>query len=172
MIHTELAFHPIQPMKMKTYLSVILAAVALAGAMPTIAQTTNIILQTDYDGDAEEGNFNYAYGYCVAGSSAGSVGANSTGGVISGAGVDGTLANSITPNYTFLPSDPNWTNPALSYVYALVGNGIHIFGAHYISDHAYFRDRFADIDRGYPSSGADAGADQYRRLHFKGAIHG
>ncbi|HEY3916112.1 MAG TPA: hypothetical protein VGN61_16625 [Verrucomicrobiae bacterium] len=113
---------------MKTYLSVILAAVALAGAMPAMAQTTNIILQTDYDGDAGEGNFNDAYGYCVAGSSAGTVGANSTGGVISGAGVGGTFANSITPNYTFLPSDPNWTNPALSYVYALVGNGTAFSG--------------------------------------------
>ena len=87
------------------------------------AQTTNIILQTDFDGDAGEGNLDNNYGYCVAGSSSGSVIAGSSGGITAGAGVGGTAANSISPDYTFLPTDPNWTNPANTFVFAVVGNG-------------------------------------------------
>jgi hypothetical protein len=102
----------------------LLAALGVASLMSTAgAQTTNIILQTDFDGDAGEGNFSNDYGYCVAGSSAGSVLAGYTGGITAGVGVGGTYANSISPDYTLLPSDPNWTNPSLAYVYAVVGNG-------------------------------------------------
>src|SRR5580692_8862363 len=78
------------------------------------AQTTNIILQTDFDGDTNEGNFNNDYGYCVAGSSAGSALAGYSGGITAGAGVGGTSAAAYTADYTLLPTDPNWTNPSLS----------------------------------------------------------
>ena len=102
----------------------LLITIGIAGMVSTAtAQTTNIILQTDFDGDAGEGNFNNDYGYCVAGSSAGSALAGYSGGILAGTGVGGTYANSISPDYTLLPSDPNWTNPSLAYVYAVVGNG-------------------------------------------------
>jgi hypothetical protein len=117
---------------MKTNLSKInrlLPVLCLAWLTSTAgAQTTNIILQTDFDGDAGEGNFNSNYGYCVAGSSAGSVAANYSGGITAGVGVGGTTANLISPDYTQLPSDPNWTSSSLSYVYAVAGNGTQ-FGA-------------------------------------------
>jgi hypothetical protein len=105
-------------------ISRLLVVLGVASLMSTaVAQTTNIILQTDFDGDAGEGNFINNYGYCVAGSSAGSVLAGYSGGITPGVGVGGSLANSISPDYTLLPSDPNWTSPSLSYVYAVVGNG-------------------------------------------------
>lgn len=88
-----------------------------------IAQTTNVILETDFDGDAGEGNFNNDYGYCVAGTSTGSSLVGESGGILAGVGTDGTLANSITANYTLLPSDPAWTNSANTYNYAVLGNG-------------------------------------------------
>ncbi len=107
----------------------LLIVFGIAGAVSAAtAQTTNIILQTDFDGDAGEGNFNNDYGYCVAGSSAGSVLAGYSGGLAAGAGVGGTFANSISPDYTLLPSDPNWTSPSLAYVYAVVGNGTQFGG--------------------------------------------
>ena len=107
----------------------LLIVFGIAGAVfAATAQTTNIILQTDFDGDAGEGNFNNDYGYCVAGSSAGSVLAGYSGGLTAGAGVGGTFANSISPDYTLLPSDPNWTSPSLAYVYAVVGNGTQFGG--------------------------------------------
>ena len=69
----------------------LLAVLGIAGAVSAAtAQTTNIILQTDFDGDAGEGNLNNDYGYCVAGSSAGSALAGYTGGITAGAGVGGT----------------------------------------------------------------------------------
>ncbi|HMD55384.1 MAG TPA: hypothetical protein VKJ65_12610, partial [Phycisphaerae bacterium] len=102
----------------------LLAVLGVASLISTAsAQTTNIILQTDFDNDAGEGNFNNDYGYCVAGSSAGSALAGYSGGITAGVGVGGTSANSISPDYTLLPTDPNWTNPSLTYVYAVVGNG-------------------------------------------------
>jgi hypothetical protein len=97
-------------------------------ASAATAQTTNIILQTDFDGDTNEGNFNNDYGYCVAGSSAGAVLAGYSGGILAGTGLGGTSANSISPDYTLLPSDPNWTNASLSYVYAVVANGTQFGG--------------------------------------------
>jgi hypothetical protein len=87
------------------------------------AQTTNVILETDFDGDSGEGNFNNDYGYCVAGSSTGTSLAGYSGGITPDAGVNGTSANSISPNYAFLPTDPAWTNSANTYNYAVVGNG-------------------------------------------------
>ena len=108
-------------MKTIKQLLVIFGIAVMASA--ATAQTTNIILQTDFEGDEGEGNFNNDYGYCVAGSSAGSVLAGYNGGVLDGIGVDGGYANGISPDYTLLPSDPNWTSPSLSYVYAVVGNG-------------------------------------------------
>jgi len=101
-----------------------LVAFGILGVVSAVtAQTTNIILQTDFDYDAGEGNFNNDYGYCVAGSSAGAALAGYSGGITAGVGVGGTYANSISPDYTLLPNDPNWTNASLSYVYAVVGNG-------------------------------------------------
>lgn len=108
-------------MKSIKQLLIILGITGMVSA--ATAQVTNIILQTDFDGDTNEGNFNNDYGYCVAGSSAGSVLAGYSGGLTSGAGVGGTVANSILPDYTLLPSDPNWTSASLSYVYAVVANG-------------------------------------------------
>ena len=114
------------PMKPIKQLSIILG---LAGMVSMAAgQTTNIILQTDFDSDAGEGNFNNDYGYAFAGSSAGSAAAGFSGGITGGAGVGGTVANSISPDYTFLPSDPNWNSPSLAFVFAGVGNGTQFGG--------------------------------------------
>ena len=113
-------------MKPIAQLSVLFAIAGMAFTAP--GQTTNIILQTDFDGDAGQGNYSDSYGYCVAGSSAGSVLAGFNGGLTSGVGVDGSYANAISPDYTLLPSDPNWTSPSLGYVYALVGNGTQFGG--------------------------------------------
>lgn len=115
-------------MKLSKHLFAILG---LSGALTAAMgqTTTNVILQTDFDGDANEGNFSYAYGYCVAGSSAGSVSAAFTGGgVASGVGVDGSSASEVSPDYTLLPTDPNWNSPTLAYVYAVLGNGIGFNG--------------------------------------------
>src|SRR5271168_4199786 len=99
--------------KLNRLLSVLGIACLMSAAR---AQTTNVILQTDFDGDAGEGNLNSDYGYCVAGSSAGSVLAGYSGGITAGVGVGGTSGNSISPDYTLLPTDPNWNSPSLSYV--------------------------------------------------------
>ncbi|HXB59309.1 MAG TPA: hypothetical protein VNU95_07080 [Candidatus Acidoferrales bacterium] len=110
-------------------LNQLLALLSFAGIVSVAtAQTTNVIVETDFDGDAGQGNFNDDYGYCVAGSSTGTSLAGFSGGVTPGSGVSGTSANSISPNYTFLPSDPAWTNSANTYNYAVVGNGTQ-FGA-------------------------------------------
>jgi hypothetical protein len=107
----------------------LLIVFSIAGvASVATAQTTNIILQTDFDGDGGEGNLNNDYGYAYAGSSAGTALAGYSGALTAGAGVDGTVANSISPDYTLLPTDPNWNSPSLAYVYAGVGNGTQ-FGA-------------------------------------------
>jgi hypothetical protein len=92
------------------------------------AQTTNIILQTDFDDDAGEGNFYNDYGYCIAGSSTGTSAAGESGGITAGAGLGGTFANSVTADYTLLPMDPAWTNSANSYNYAVLGNGTQFGG--------------------------------------------
>ena len=92
------------------------------------AQTTNIILQTDFDDDAGQGNLSDDYGYCAAGSSAGMSLAGYDGGITAGAGVGGTYANSISPNYTLLPNDSNWTNALNNYNYANLGNGTKFGG--------------------------------------------
>jgi hypothetical protein len=110
-----------QPMKS---VKQILAILSLTGAVAAASgQTTNVILQTDFDGDAGQGNINYSYGYAVAGSSGGAVAASYSGGITAGVGVNGTSANAISPDYTQLPTDPNWNSPGLAYVYAVVGNG-------------------------------------------------
>ncbi|HTR42096.1 MAG TPA: hypothetical protein VMH87_10825 [Pseudomonadales bacterium] len=101
----------------------------LAGSVfGAAAQTTNLILETDFDGDAGEGNLNSNYGYCVAGSSTGTSLAGYSGGITPGVGVNATSANSISPNYVLLPYDIAWTNSANTYNYAVVGNGTQ-FGA-------------------------------------------
>ena len=92
------------------------------------AQFTHIILQTDFDGDDGEGNFNNNYGYACAGSSAGSVLTGCSGGITAGVGVGDTAANSISPDYTMLPADSNWNSPSLACVYAGVENGAQFGG--------------------------------------------
>jgi len=114
------------PMKSINFFSILLGIAGMVSV--ATGQTTNIVLQTDFDGDAGEGNFNVAYGYAYAGSSAGSVLAGYSGSVTQGAGVGGTSANAISPDYTLLPTDPNWNSASLAYVYAGVGNGTK-FGA-------------------------------------------
>lgn len=106
-----------------------LIIVGFAGVVSgATAQTTNTILETDFDGDAGEGNLNNDYGYCVAGSSSGTSLAGESGGITGGAGVGGSSANSITANYTLLPTDSAWTNSANSYNYAVLGNGTQFGG--------------------------------------------
>jgi hypothetical protein len=129
MIQPASTLNHLKSHNMKTITRAFVTALALIGTMSAAtAQTTNIILQTDYDGDAGEGNFSYSYGYCYAGASTGSSPTGYTAGVISGAGVNGTAASVVSPDYTLLPDDPNWTNPSDAYVYAGVGNGT-AFGA-------------------------------------------
>ena len=107
----------------------LLAVLGIAGVVSAAtAQTTNIILQTDFDGDSGQGNFSDSYGYVAAGSSAGTALAGYNGGIMAGTGVGGTTNNSISANYTLLPADPNWTNASLSYVYAVLGNGTQFGG--------------------------------------------
>jgi hypothetical protein len=102
----------------------LMVVLGVASLMSTAgAQTTNIILQTDFDGDAGEGNFNNNYGYCSAGSSAGASLAGNSESITAGVGVGGTYANSSSPNYTLLPSDSNWTNAMNQYNYAVLANG-------------------------------------------------
>lgn len=101
-------------------------ASAVSAAM---AQMTNVILQTDFDGDAGEGNFaNNNYGYVAVGSSsADAVGyhipAGYNEGIMGGLGVTNSVCNSATVDYTLLPSDPHWTTPTNTYVYAVLGQG-------------------------------------------------
>ena len=122
---TQCIFHIIT----MRFIKQLLITIGIAGmTSAATAQTTNIILQTDFDGDAGEGNFNNDYGYAYAGSSAGSVPAGYSGGLTAGAGVGGTVANSISPDYTLLPTSPNWTNASLAYVFAGVGNGTQFGG--------------------------------------------
>jgi len=108
---------------MKTIRHLIVTFLAVAGALSATAQTTNIILQTDFDNDAGEGTFEDDYGYTACGSSDGYVASGFSGGVTAGVGVDGTSASYISPDYTLLPGQENWTDPDNSYVYAVVGNG-------------------------------------------------
>jgi hypothetical protein len=113
---------------MKTIRHLISTFLAVAGALSATAQTTNIILETDFDGDAGEGNFANDYGYSFAGSSSGASPSGYSGGITAGVGVDGTSANYESPDFTALATDPNWTNSANTYNYAGVGNGTQ-FGA-------------------------------------------
>lgn len=94
----------------------ILGVVSTVGMLSVAsAQTTNVILQTDFDGDAGQGNYSYSYGYCVAGTSAGPAATGFAGGSIQpGIGVGGTSANYVSPDYTQLPTDPNWSNPNIT----------------------------------------------------------
>jgi hypothetical protein len=108
---------------MKAFQNAIVVAAIVGTLTSGSAQTTNVILQTDFDGDAGEGNYSFAYGYCVAGTSAGPSATGFTGGgVQAGIGVNGTSANYISPDYTQLPTDPNWTSPGITYAYAVVGD--------------------------------------------------
>jgi len=108
---------------------IFLSIAGMAGV--AAAQTTNIILQTDFDGDDGQGNFANNYGYTAAGTSLEdpntSVGVSEN--ITAGAGVTNSSANLASPDYTQLASDPNWTDvPSGGYAYAIVGNGTQ-FGA-------------------------------------------
>ena len=114
-------------MKSIHQLLVIIAIVAVASAAS--AQTTNIILQTDFDGGAGEGNFiSNNYGYVAVGSSSSAangatIPAGYTEGIVGGLGVTNSTCNSATVDYTLLPLDSYWTTPTNSYVYAVLGQG-------------------------------------------------
>jgi len=106
----------------------LLAILGIAGAVSAAtAQTTNIILQTDFDGDANQGNYNTYYGYTAAGygigASSGSCVAGNSFTLSGGTGVGGTTNLTSVADYSLLPFDPNWTNAADSYVYAVLGAG-------------------------------------------------
>ncbi len=106
------------------------AILVIASAVSTaMAQMTNIVLQTDFDSDAGEGNFaNNNYGYVAVGSSSADpiayhIPAGYTEGIVGGLGVTNSVCNSATVDYTLLPSDPHWTTPTNTYVYAVLGQG-------------------------------------------------
>ena len=113
----------------------LLAILGIAGAVSVAAaQTTNVILQTDFDGDAGEGNFaNGFYGYVAVGSSSAAannqtIPAGFTDGIVGGLGVSNSFCNSATVDYTLLPEDSYWTTSTNTYVYAVLGQGSD-FGA-------------------------------------------
>ena len=110
-------------MKTMTQLLAILGIASMVSA--ATAQTTNLILQTDFDGDAGQGNFANDYGYVAVGSSStpNPIPAGFGAAITPGIGVSGTAANSVSVDYTLLPLDPYWTTPTNTYVYAVLGNG-------------------------------------------------
>jgi hypothetical protein len=112
---------------MKTIKQILVSIGMLSMLSAATGQTTNIILQTDFDGGAGEGNYNNNYRYSYAGSSAGGVNVGYDGGITEGMGVGGTFANWVSPWYSLMPTDANWYSPSLAYVYAGVGCGT-LFG--------------------------------------------
>jgi hypothetical protein len=109
---------------MKTIQNAIVVAAIVGTLSAASAQTTNVILQTDFDGDAGQGNYTGGYAYCVAGTDAGNplpVSVNNLG-VTPGAGVGGSSAYEASPNYTDLATDPGWLN-AVEWDYAEVACG-------------------------------------------------
>ena len=108
-------------MKTKTCLLVTLLGILGMMSVAT-AQTTNIILGTDFDGF---GDYNYGYAFAYAGSELGktAVAPPNTYEVVSSAGVDNTAAARATVDYTGLATDPNYQN-ATSYTYA--GVALHL----------------------------------------------
>jgi hypothetical protein len=114
---------------MKIIQSAIVVAAIVGTLSAASAQTTNVILQTDFDGDAGQGNYTGGYAYCVAGTDAGNplpVSVNNLG-VTAGVGVGGSSAYEASPNYTDLATDPGWAN-ASAWDYAEVACGTD-FGA-------------------------------------------
>lgn len=102
-----------------------LAGVVFAASGQT---TTNVILQTDFDGDEGQGNLTGTSSWAGAGSEQGTALAGIyTQGLTTGIGVGGSSANEIAPDYTLLGSDPVWTT-ASTYVYAQAQCGGY-FGA-------------------------------------------
>ena len=148
----------------------LIMALAIAATVSTVtAQTTNIILQTDFDQDAGEGNFNSDYGYCVAGASSGSALTGDFSAITGGAGVDGTSANVLSPNYTLLPTDPNWSNPANTYVYAVAGDGTE-FGAPMTPDYANSKSQLVDPERRSSGFWLAHQPDHGRCHYFQGPV--
>jgi hypothetical protein len=87
-------------MKYITRLSVVIALAGVVFSAP--GQMTNVLLRTDFDGDAGQGNYTGGYSYCVAGTDAGNplpVGVNNIG-VTAGVGVGGSSAYEVSPDYT------------------------------------------------------------------------
>ena len=108
----------------------LLAIVGIAGTFSAAtAQMTNVILQTDFDSDAGEGNFaNGFYGYVAVGSSSAAannqtIPAGFTEGIIGGIGVSNSFCNSAAVDYTLLPEDSYWTTSTNTYGYAVLGQG-------------------------------------------------
>jgi hypothetical protein len=101
---------------MKVIQTAIVAA-ALAGMLSAAsAQTTNVILQTDFDGDAGMGNGGGCGGYAGFGSELGGEPLPYTAAVAPGIGVGGTSAAQIIGDFSDLATDPIWQD-AQDYVY-------------------------------------------------------
>lgn len=89
----------------------LLAIFAISSALFTaLGQTTNVILQTDFDGDAGQGNYVTSGSWVYAGTDAGSplpIFINYYG-VTNGLGVGGSSNYIASPDYTDLGTDPGW----------------------------------------------------------------
>jgi hypothetical protein len=105
-------------MKYITQLSIVFSIACVI--FSASGQTTNVILQTDFDGDAGMGNGGGCGGYAGAGS--GYNGGSSTpplpytAAVVAGIGVGGTSAAQIIGDFSDLATDPVWQD-AVGYVY-------------------------------------------------------
>ncbi len=101
---------------MKTKACLLVTLLGIVGMMSVAtAQTTNIILGTDFDGF---GDYNYGYAFAYAGSELGTTAVPpSTFAVVPTGGVNNTAAAQATVDYTELATDPNYQN-ATSYTYA------------------------------------------------------
>lgn len=117
----------------------IIVVAAMIGMLSTIsAQTTNIILQTDFDGDAGQGNLvadtpTYAFIYAGTDASGGQNGGAplpvfvNYQDITNGIGVGGSYAFQFSPDYTDLATDPGWLD-ATTWATAEIAGGVS-FGA-------------------------------------------
>ena len=112
-------------MKYITQLSVVFALASAVFSAPGQTTTTNIILQTDFDGDAGQGNYITSASWVFAGTGAGSplpIFINYYG-VTNGMGVGGSSNYIASPDYTDLGTDPGWLG-ATGWAVAEIGSDI------------------------------------------------
>jgi hypothetical protein len=113
---------------MKTSLSNLLMAIGACAAISVArAQTTNLILGTDFETSGMNDNYSYSYGYTFAGGNLGGAAQSFMGGVTAGVGVTNSKAFDGMPNFTATGSDPNYTNSA-GYTYSGT-EAYFVFGA-------------------------------------------